>query len=58
MKKLTTHEELRKKFFEDPEFREAYEAELKNHAPDYQIIYHHEDGAEEIIFDSRSKNDK
>lgn len=57
MKKLTTHEELRQRFFEDPEFRAAYEAELKNPDPDYQIVYHREDGSEEIIFDSRSQND-
>ncbi|WP_262254576.1 DUF488 family protein [Serratia proteamaculans] len=45
MKKLTSHEELRQRFFEDPEFRAAYEAELKNPDPDYQIVYHHEDGS-------------
>lgn len=44
MMKLTTLEELHNEFLKDPEFRTAYEAELKNSEPDYQIIRHHDDG--------------
>ncbi|PHM45402.1 hypothetical protein Xmau_01052 [Xenorhabdus mauleonii] len=56
MKKFTTHEEVKNRFFKDPEFHAAYEAEFQNPGPDYQIVYHHEDGTEEIVFDSRSQN--
>lgn len=56
MVKLTTLEELHKEFLKDPEFRAAYEAELKNSEPDYQIIRHHDDGTEEVVFDSRNGN--
>lgn len=56
MMKLTTLEELHNEFLKEPEFRAAYEAELKNPEPDYQIIRHYDDGTEEVVFDTR--NDK
>lgn len=56
MMKLTTLEELHNEFLKDPEFRAAYEAELKNTEPDYQVIRHYDDGTEEVVFDTR--NDK
>lgn len=55
MKKLTTHRELRQKLLQDPAFRAAYETERQNPEPDYQIIRHHDDGAEELVYDSRQE---
>lgn len=37
----------------DPAFRAAYEAESQNPQSGYQIIRHHGDGTEEVVFDSR-----
>jgi len=54
--KLTTLEELDNELLKDPEFRAVYEAELKNPEPDYQIIRHHDDGTEEVVFDTRNGN--
>lgn len=51
--KWITHKELHDEFLKDPEYRVAYEAELKNSDPDYQIIFHHDDGMEEVVFDTR-----
>lgn len=51
--KWITHKELHDEFLKEPEFRVAYEAELKNSESDYQIIYHHDDGTEEVVFDNR-----
>lgn len=53
MKKLTTYHELRQELLQDPAVRAAYEAERQNPEPDYQIIRHHADGTEEIVYDSR-----
>lgn len=35
----------------DPAFRAAYEAESQNPQSGYQIIRHHGDGTEEVVFD-------
>lgn len=51
--KWITHKELHEEFLKDPEYRVAYEAELKSSVPDYQIIFHHDDGTEEVVFDTR-----
>lgn len=56
MMKLTTLEELHNEFLKDPAFRAAYEDELKNPEPDYQIIRHHDDGTEEVVFDTWNGN--
>lgn len=53
MNKLTTYPALKKIFLEDPEFRAIYEAESRCAEPDYQIVRHHDDGTEEVVFDSR-----
>lgn len=37
----------------DPAFRAAYEAESQNPQSGYQIVRHHGDGTEEVVFDSR-----
>lgn len=55
MMKLTTLEELHNEFLKDPEYCSAYEAELKNPDPDYQIIHHYDDGTEEVVFDTGIK---
>ncbi|WP_175413662.1 hypothetical protein [Brenneria rubrifaciens] len=57
MKKFTTHHELKEALLKDPAFRAAYEAESQNPEPDYQIIRHHDDGTEEIVFDSTHQHD-
>ncbi len=51
--KWITHKELQDEFLKDPEYRVAYEGELKSPDPDYQIIFHHDDGTEELVFDTR-----
>lgn len=51
--KWVTHKELHNEFLKDSEYRVAYEAELKNPESNYQIIYHHDDGIEEVVFDTR-----
>ncbi|RPD97910.1 hypothetical protein BBB56_17105 [Candidatus Pantoea deserta] len=55
MKKYITLDELRQKLLQDPAFRAAYETERQNPEPDYQIIRHHDDGSEELIYDSRQE---
>jgi len=52
--KWITHKELHYEFLKDPEYRVAYEAEFKKPESDYQIIYHHDDGKEEVVFDTRN----
>ncbi len=48
-----THQELKVMLLKDPAFRAAYEAESQNPQSGYQIIRHHGDGTEEVVFDSR-----
>jgi len=55
MKRFITHHELRQQLLQDPAFRAAYEAECQNPEPDYQIIRHHDDGTEELVYDSRQE---
>lgn len=52
--KWITYKELHDDFLKAPEYRFAYEAELKNPESDYQIIYHHNDGTKEVVFDARN----
>lgn len=52
MKKFITHQELKATLLKDPAFRATYEAESQNLQSDYQIVRHHDDGAEEVVFDS------
>lgn len=54
--KWITHKELHDEFLKDSKYRVAYEAELKNPEPDYQIIFHHDDGTEEVVFDAQNGN--
>lgn len=53
MEKFMTHQELKVMLLKDPAFRAAYEAESQNPQSGYQIIRHHGDGTEEVVFDSR-----
>lgn len=53
MKKFMTHQELKMILLKDPAFRAAYEAERQNPQSGYQIVRHHGDGTEEVVFDSR-----
>lgn len=53
--KLKSHSELSAEWLKDPEYEAAYRAESL--APcDYQIIQHHPDGTEEVIYDSEKMN--
>ncbi|PJR58212.1 hypothetical protein CWM52_24980 [Raoultella sp. T31] len=52
MKKFMTHQELKVILLKDPAFRAAYEAERQNPQSGYQIVRHHDDGTEEVVFDS------
>ena len=54
MKKIITYAELRERLLKEPAFRAAYEAESQNPESDYQILRHHTDGTEELVFDSRA----
>lgn len=44
--RLITHKEVHNEPLNDSEYRAAYEAELKNQDPDYQIVRHHKGGTE------------
>ncbi len=52
--KRITYAELRERLLKEPALRAGYEAEIQNLEPDYQILRHHTDGTEELVFDSRA----
>ncbi|HHS8295676.1 TPA: hypothetical protein ACTT0P_004467 [Yersinia enterocolitica] len=56
--KLTTLEKLHNELLKDPEYRIAYEKGLKNPDPDYQIVCDHDNGTEEIVFDTKNGNNQ
>ncbi|WP_181002482.1 hypothetical protein [Pectobacterium odoriferum] len=58
MTTFTTHNELKEELLKDPAFRAAYDAESQNPELDYQIIQHHDDGTEEVVFDSTHQHDQ
>lgn len=58
MKKFMTYQKLKMMLLREPAFRDAYEAESQNRQSGYQIVRHHDDGTEEVVFDSDNPNDQ
>ncbi|MDR0218079.1 MAG: hypothetical protein LBI71_04210 [Enterobacteriaceae bacterium] len=54
MKKLKTHSELHAEWMKNPEYKAAYEFSCDEDI-EFQIIKHHEDGCEDVIFDSKNE---